>query len=329
MFSVLCTIPKINHYNFTDTIYMNPGLSYHLDNINDNLNIDVIIEKTLYLKNPIKIDLLKYDFIDYKIKNYYNYDKMILYEYYEKILNIQINYNEKINTTELINNIDEQIRKSIIIIYESKEPINKIKKYKLLNTTYYGIELEIELHDYKYLSLIDYSKLNNWILKEDGSLINGIEFVSIPLIYSELVNEINVLLTELNKINDYIIFNNHTGLHINISNNDISLNDLYCILFDILKKNKRYWIKLANRRETEYTLYGNNFKYERNSAINIMNEEYIEFRIFKSTLDNYTIVNYIDEIDKLIERCKINDIIYKSEIRIPSKYKDISKFNFI
>lgn len=184
----------------------------------------------------------------------------------------------------------------------------------------------------------------NFIMSEDGSLSNGIEIVSCPATlekHLELPWK-RVMETALNK--GYRSHDADTcGLHVHIDREFFSdTDDFVEYKFYILFRNNLEWIKRFSRRtnygycsinnrystgrtsyedidkykaediEKIFTCHKHVYKGERHLAINFLNEETVEYRLFRGTLKYATFVatlQFVDMFAKFVKANTLKDIV--------------------
>jgi hypothetical protein len=195
---------------------------------------------------------------------------------------------------------------------------------------FYGIELETDKYndiDNAAEELCELSNNeNDFYLKEDGSLNNGIEIVFHPRNINSWINyqdDLQLICKEVTN-NGGKSFNTDTcGIHIHRSKKDISeITTAKLLWFFSICKNQIVKIAQRNSQYASFVLSenlsGNGIKYiykglkkddhkmERYSAINFQNRHTIEFRIFKGTLKIDTIYAYLGFSHYVVEFCKVN-----------------------
>ena len=195
------------------------------------------------------------------------------------------------------------------------------------NGLYFGIEIETEVDEDDdrqgiYNAALDVNDVVNDLiyLKEDGSLNNGVEIVTHPFCYSWLMDHKN----DLKEFTEFLInagvMSHDTdtcGFHIHCSINAITDNNLINIA-RIINENQKTYNKLC-RREPDDQYYSDSGlydlayeigvddytnSYDRYQIINTQNNNTIEFRQPKGTLNIDTIVATIQLHKLLIEMSK-------------------------
>lgn len=179
-----------------------------------------------------------------------------------------------------------------------------------------GIELEVEFDDntqdaaenikYKF----DDSR---YYMKRDGSLDNGIEFVTHPLTYSHHVNVIDKLIDAIKAADSCAKSHNAStcGLHIHVgrdklkqgAENRLAMFFTYCSseleIFGRRKNNS--YAKFNKEFKREFYKAKKDFKeLGRYSALNLNVNKTIEFRFFKGTLKKETLKASIEFTEILI-----------------------------
>ncbi len=181
-------------------------------------------------------------------------------------------------------------------VYEySTKPDWPFYKMPYENTTYMGIELEIEANE-DLESLLPVPNLNlkpnSYIWKHDGSLQNGAELVTAPMTHQyikknqnfrRMVKTLSKMATSHN--------NNRCGLHIHVSLPDNSQQRI-----NFIKKNIILYIclskfvkKFSRRDKFDYCAMYNDLQYwlessEKYCALN-KTRKTLEFRVYRGTLD--------------------------------------------
>jgi hypothetical protein len=196
-----------------------------------------------------------------------------------------------------------------VLDISTEEVKNKINQVPLM-----GIELEFT--NPKEKSLLSYiSALNMGVFKSDST--TDVEFVSVPLEYEELVEN----LKERQPVFNLMLSANGretNGMHVHVSKRDIPLGQQARIQYLInATKNRSWWSKVADRdvennnychfskltsnliRAVKNNDFGglnsNDFPYERTVAVNFRKTETIEFRLFKSP----------NNLEKVLENLRI------------------------
>jgi hypothetical protein len=214
-----------------------------------------------------------------------------------------------------------------IKIYEEKPKI----EFQGKPPHYYGIELEVELQNQKreergakaqeVINLFD----DFAIVKEDGSLTCGFEICTKPASKEEHIIRWNKFFDHLP--DNLVSFNSergNCGLHIHCSKKPLSLLSIAkMVVFINDEKNQPHIETIAGRRSGNYSCickkaYGTVKRIgylnrgDRYEAINLVNHDTIEFRIFKGTLKRESFFKAIEFCDSLIQFCMMgnNGITY-------------------
>jgi len=207
----------------------------------------------------------------------------------------------------------------------------------------FGIELEFEGNKGTAKSMCDLS--SNIYCKEDGSLDNGYEVVTMPLLFADAV-KLGMQIGEKAKSEGMKGDNSTCGIHVHVSRNGIKRQDktigkllLLFTQFDekiskFARRSSERWAKISKKNKEGYKADLDRFICEERSdryrAINLCNGDTIEFRIFKGTNNPKSIAAIIqfcnafidfaeevdvDEIENLewsdIFRSKLDDPAYK------------------
>jgi len=239
---------------------------------------------------------------------------------------------------------------SIIKSYSYK-PIPKFLKTSLEKTKlYYGIELEIERNKSKIAQskLAEKIQNSNWYFKTDGSLNNGFEIVTEPMTYNFIEKNKNEFLDLLETIkkNKYLSYNKRTcGMHIHMSKNCFGTWQLYRFM-KFFAENKEFVTKISQRKEDDLnrwasvessdskTLLKKAVKKEpldsrRYVAINLMNSNTIELRLFRGTLNPNSFFKNIEFSDSMFYFTRDNKNIELNryiDYIMKSKYKNLKQF---
>jgi hypothetical protein len=182
---------------------------------------------------------------------------------------------------------------------------------KSTNKPYYGLELETDNFPYKNVAAKELKDEyeDNYYMKEDGSLTSGIEFVFHPRTAKSWQEYDFESLTKSILDQGGRSFKTSTcGIHIHRSRKDLTVMDLTKLLTVMIKlerpicklaqRSNAHWASFNWDKDYEDKFYYKSIKsgqvtYSRYVAVNLQNEETIEFRIFKGTLKASTIQAYI------------------------------------
>lgn len=215
---------------------------------------------------------------------------------------------------------------------------------------YIGIELETESKGNSIADCADeISSITNLIyLKNDGSLDEGFEVVTHPLTYNWYIENKSLfdeLLTKL-KDNGFRSYNTSTcGIHIHITKNYLSGLDI-AKLHLFFYQNENFITQISQRKQNNLDQWGKIKKdkkaiydqskkkggTERYTAINLQNEQTIEFRIFRGTLYEDSFhknVEFIVALCKFVKTTSLQELNTKqfySYITKENQYKHLTKF---
>lgn len=219
--------------------------------------------------------------------------------------------------------------------YHRNQP--PLKFFSLTNrrndSLFYGVELEVE---YGGESDREAAKVVNEMRKDgvpfvyashDGSLNNGIEFITMPATigyHKSIESEYEKIFKMLVKDGYRGHNSENAGIHVHFSRDYFEGNELY--LSNLLLLVDRFWDEIIVFSRRDYNRckqymkkvssdYSTNKYYidEYNSsdshsghyyAVNITNEDTIELRFFKSTLNVNTFMCILDFVDKLVRTAK-------------------------
>jgi hypothetical protein len=203
-----------------------------------------------------------------------------------------------------------------INVYETKPKI----EFQGKPPHYYGIELEVELENQdksergkKAQEVVDLFGGDFVIVKEDGSLQCGFEICTQPASKEEHLIRWGKFFDNLP--GNLVSFNsphNNCGLHIHCSKKPLSLLSIAKIVVFINdEKNQPYIETIAGRKPNRYfkiakknystvRQIGDGNRYE---AVNLLNRETIEFRLFRGTLKRESFFKAIEFCDSIIQFC--------------------------
>jgi hypothetical protein len=190
---------------------------------------------------------------------------------------------------------------------------------------YFGIELEVELENQnkderglKAQEVVDLFGGDFVIVKEDGSLKCGFEICTQPASKEEHWLRWNKFFDNMPA--NLVSFNsphNNCGLHIHCSKKPLSLLSIAkIVVFVNDEKNQSYIETIAGRKPNDYFKLskkeyatvkripdGMLCRENRYEAVNLVNRETIEFRMFKGTLKRESFFKAIEFCDSLIQFC--------------------------
>jgi L-rhamnose mutarotase len=221
--------------------------------------------------------------------------------------------------------------KEIIRSYNYK-PTPKFYKVSENDNVYLGIELEVERGDSNVTHKAMAEMVSNDFLyfKSDGSLNNGFEIVTHPMTISYIKKHKNVWADILNLLrsNKYRSYDTRTcGMHIHISKNAFTTWHLYRFMkffvdnSDFVTKisqrkieNLDRWAALTDdpsestKEYTQETLMYKAKKKRGNSkrylAVNLQNDNSVEVRIFRGTLNDSSFFKNIEFVQALYDYTK-------------------------
>lgn len=195
---------------------------------------------------------------------------------------------------------------------------NIITRGALPNTAYFGLELETTPRSGKWRDdAAEYIATNVseevLYLKEDSSVSTGFEIVAHPMTLAwSRSNFPYEMLTEISNLgmrawNDY-----HCGLHIHISRSAFRSHSHLAKLLLFVYRNESEMVKFTGRNSVDYANYD---YYERANfvsrakgqshgrrhvAINLLNTDTIELRVFRPSLQPTTVQAYFEFCDALV-----------------------------
>lgn len=193
---------------------------------------------------------------------------------------------------------------------------------------YLGVELEVECSAnpgdtaQRWLDAAP-----DWLIcKSDGSLDHGFEIVTAPSDLPTHKEEWTQLLGNKRLVRDLKSWDTSTcGLHVHVSRKPLSQLTIGKVLvFMNSEKTRKDIVRLAGRDSNHYSEYGekrvtagaevcclsNGKKYlralygcSRYEAVNLRNDDTLEFRIFKGTLDLQHVLANIEFVDAVVRYC--------------------------
>ena len=213
----------------------------------------------------------------------------------------------------------------------------------------FGTEIEVEprhpeedlYRDRMAIKVLKYFGRDKCMIKHDGTVREGIEFVSFPFSWRWL-HENKKLWTGLFNLfakNNYYAKSGRAGFHVHMSKAAFTSFHLYKFMEFIYREFNRRFIHIISEREHNWTFaafldqdagrnlianakYKSNMSEERHSAISLMYEPTVELRIFGG-VDSY------DEFMKNLEFChalfKFSRDVPLKEVRISTVSQYISE----
>jgi len=191
--------------------------------------------------------------------------------------------------------------------------IPSIKEKGKYSSRLSGVELEYELNDGKSqreaLFFLHRNLKDHAIFKRDGSLDNGIEICTRPA-------SIDIQTTEFRKMfedtacMDTLVVEKTCGMHVHVEKKKLSSLTLGKLtLFMQAKKNEKFLETLAERQSNSYTKTGTDLSVtsvhrgvasgDRYQALNLTNQNTIEFRIFKTPEEYGSFLKNMEFIDAI------------------------------
>jgi len=211
-----------------------------------------------------------------------------------------------------------------VVVYESKPTI----QYHGKPPHYYGVELECELKNQVKLERGEKAAevqalLGEFaILKEDGSLRCGFEICTQPASLAEHLIKWDAFFKSLpSNLVSFNSANNNCGLHIHCSKKPLSLLTIAKIVVFVNDANNASFIEaIAGRRPNNYFQLsakkhstvqripkGQLSRSDRYEAVNLVNRDTIEFRMFKGTLKKESLFKAIEFCDAMIHFCMMGN----------------------
>lgn len=188
------------------------------------------------------------------------------------------------------------------------------------NRRYFGVELETELKepsaDNMKAKLIEIDDLlgDAVIMKHDGSLNNGIEIVTKPFIREQHYPLWDKFLTQRPKgLRSWD--SDRCGLHIHASRSGLTDETIArAVCFCNSSGNKKFIYVMSGRKSNTYSKYKAKEiataaqSGDRHEAINLCNQDTVEFRMFKGTLKKESVYKNIEFCDALLDFAAQPDI---------------------
>lgn len=186
---------------------------------------------------------------------------------------------------------------------------------------YLGVELEYEcgsLTKEKAASISCVGLKNHLIVKEDGSLRNGIELVTKP---ADRLTHLKEFKPFFEKFSQKIIHaHTTTGMHVHVEREGLSeLTVGKLSHFMAAKDNQSFLTNLAGRESLQYAKLGTNDAVshsflkigvsDRYKALNLSNAKTIEFRLFSTPEKYEDFAKNLEFCDGLVEFCNMNSSI--------------------
>lgn len=196
---------------------------------------------------------------------------------------------------------------------------------------FYGIELEINnlKPQDAYILFNDLYKEKKIYNKSDGSISGGVEIVTNPFNYSNMIKLLTAMDEGLELIKKEVRdYKANAGIHIHVNRKSLDPLDIIKLSYlfnyrsdSAVCKRLLYYISGRNsnsKNQTDIYSYcrigtvGSIRKLqipdERYLAFNIMPENTVEFRLFKTTADINSIIMYIDFVNLAIEYCHLHGL---------------------
>ena len=218
----------------------------------------------------------------------------------------------------------------------------------------FGIEIELEFKDSSYDNLKDLNKKDWLFFKRDGSLQNGVEIVTMPLGYEWMQANKNDFkdIFHLAELKMKSKLTRTCGMHVHIPKNIFT--DKHLEEFNkFIQLNQEFIIYISERHWDTFTRWASfidnrpnlteqerlnvikiikkqakrkdNAGQDRHSAVNLINPQTVEIRIFKGSLSSYTFWKNIEFIRALYFFSKESE---NQSIDAFNKYVNIHKEEF-
>lgn len=225
---------------------------------------------------------------------------------------------------------------SFIQKYETKNYFAPLGK----GPRFLGVELELETNedcDREYCAEKVFNTVNNFcILKEDGSLDDGFEIVSCPATLDKHKNLWDDLFRKLGGL----IADDNCGMHVHVSKKSLTILSITKIVkFCNSRANAKFIEFIAGRYNDSYAVTTDENeiykkvkenKIFRNSLVNIIPTDTIEFRMFAATTNLNTFISRLEFVDALCEYVRntsIKDLSVEGFYCFTCGKKEYSKIN--
>jgi len=248
----------------------------------------------------------------------------------------------------------------LVLGYSTKpEPIFR-KMYENehmgIGVPYLGLELEVNTMSRdsaeKVLSkkvidlMVKTDLIENFYMKHDGSIGNGVEIVSHPTTLSYFKK--SKLKEMIEGIKEIGFQDDDTcGLHIHVSRDSLSKKGWWTLMSFISKVNNKF-VKLSRRQKDKMSycsfdglrggvmdalLSGKEIfthditkNGERRLAVNFNNKNTVEFRLFRSTVDHDTLIATMELVEALVLFCREYSFMYVQDERSSELWNEFTKF---
>lgn len=196
---------------------------------------------------------------------------------------------------------------------------------------YFGVELECEAKDQtaasvkKYLIEIDDILGDAVTVKKDASLANrgeaGLEIVTRPATLQHQYLLWDKFLRR--KPRGLISWDSERcGMHVHVSRDGLTEQTIArAVCFVNAAANKKFMFVVAGRKDNTYTVFKQKsidsaakFSGERHEAVNLSNEQTIEFRLFKGTLKRESVFKNIEFCDAVLDFVSQEDMTLAQSI---------------
>lgn len=232
----------------------------------------------------------------------------------------------------------EEIDNRKIKEYHTSEDYREIEFHGSDSDLYFGFELEVN-HEYfsenthnDVASNMEYS-IDIYRFEEDCSIGNGFEIISDPCTLQFLFDNYDRIDDSLSVLrrNDYKNLNGKCGLHVHISRDALTYEQQYKIVF-LVEKFKKEFYKFSRREDYDHfksysnfiwydksyneltfdfvedkALNSNELDSTRYQAINLQNDNTLEFRLFASTIKTNTLYATFEMINNLVTLSNTDD----------------------
>ena len=188
--------------------------------------------------------------------------------------------------------------------------------------TFYGFELETVTENRRNIlsvaELVQSELKKNVYLKNDGSLQGqGFEIVSEPMSFNYLQQELSYEFLNILKQNNFMSWDAKKigvscGIHVHVSKAGFNGNSHIYKFTQLILENKNEWVKMAGRNSKQWSSYDKNLtpildvlhkkSYQpRYVAVNLSNENTIEVRLFRGSLNETRFKSAIELVAGAVE----------------------------
>jgi hypothetical protein len=275
----------------------------------------------------------------------------------EEIIMREDSIHDEHNDTNLCHNCHEQ---NAVIKHHGYKPTPIFTKEKYENTLFIGFELEVEAKDNnpyevaeELQKLLKEQKINDrYYCKYDGSLSDGFEIVTHPTTLKSYhvkhkIREMLSFLTDTTTSQK----NGRCGLHFHINKNFFTKNEINKLVY-FFNRNREILTKFSKRKINQIHSYCNfsdfgmsdyihyiksrtqvyTHDHNRYVAVNLLNQNTVEIRLFRGTL-NYkrfrANLQFIDAICHFVKEFSVMAMTWNNflmYLRLTNRYNHLEQF---